>query len=225
MPSSTIRVTALLAELSKALTQLGLRWYVFGAQAAIIHGAGRLTADVDVTLDLGRMPVAELLRALAKRGFAAQIPDSSFIEVTRVIPLVHQATHIPVDLVLAGPGLEDLFFERALAKKVGKTTINVASLEDLIVMKILSGRPKDIGDVETLLAVREDDVDLSLVRETLRLAEELLDQSDLSPMFEQLVSRTVQKARRVRTMRRGWRAPAGRSKATKKRHKAKQRGG
>lgn len=55
MPSSTTRVTALLADLGKALAALRLRWYLFGAQAVIVHGAGRLTADVDVTLDLGRI--------------------------------------------------------------------------------------------------------------------------------------------------------------------------
>ena len=43
-------VADLLADLSHALEGLGVRWYLFGAQAAIVHGAARLTADVDVTV-------------------------------------------------------------------------------------------------------------------------------------------------------------------------------
>ena len=195
MPSST-PVVALLADLGKVFGKLRLRWYVFGAQAAIVHGVGRLTFDVDVTIDLARTPITDLLAALAKRGFIPQIPDPRFIEVTRVIPLVHQPSDMPVDLVLAGPGLEDLFFERAVPTKLGRALVNVASLEDLIVMKILSGRPKDMDDVETLLAVRRDDVDLKVVRRTLRLAEELIDQSDLRPAFERLLVRSP-RARRV----------------------------
>jgi len=53
MRSSTTRVAKLLADLASALSEFGARWYVFGAQAAIVHGANRLTADVDVTLDIG----------------------------------------------------------------------------------------------------------------------------------------------------------------------------
>jgi hypothetical protein len=40
----------LLADLSGVLRNLGLAWYVFGAQAALIWGRPRMTADVDVTL-------------------------------------------------------------------------------------------------------------------------------------------------------------------------------
>lgn len=65
-------------------------------------------------------------------------------------------------------------------------------------MKILSGRAKDIEDVETLLVVRYADLDAKVVRETLRLAEELLDQSDLLPAFEELLAR-VPKPKKVGT--------------------------
>jgi hypothetical protein len=44
MPSPVVE---LLAGLDTALQSLGIRWYLFGAQAAIVHGAARLTADVD----------------------------------------------------------------------------------------------------------------------------------------------------------------------------------
>ncbi|MBN1611035.1 MAG: hypothetical protein JW940_30670 [Polyangiaceae bacterium] len=189
MRSSTSRVASLLADLAEALSEFGARWYVFGAQAAIVHGAQRLTADVDVTLDLGSRPVADLLKTLQRRGFSPQIPDPRFIETTRVIPIVHRRSAIPVDLVLAGPGLEDLFFERVQAIRVGARKINFAAPEDLIAMKILSGRPKDIDDIEAILAARRD-LDIGVIRETLCLAETLLDQSDLCPTFEQLLANT-----------------------------------
>jgi hypothetical protein len=41
----------LLSALAPVLTRWG-RWYVFGAQAVIVHGVPRLSADVDVTLEL-----------------------------------------------------------------------------------------------------------------------------------------------------------------------------
>ena len=42
-------VADLLADLSAALEALNIPWYLFGAQAAIVYGVARLTADVDVT--------------------------------------------------------------------------------------------------------------------------------------------------------------------------------
>ena len=47
------RFAELLAALAPPLHQLGVGWYLFGAQAAMLHGAERLTADVDVTVHLG----------------------------------------------------------------------------------------------------------------------------------------------------------------------------
>jgi hypothetical protein len=98
--------------LTEVFSALRVRWYLFGAQAAILHGAARVTADVDVTVDLDKTPMAKVLKELRRRRFELQVPDSTFIETTRVIPLVHKPSRMPVDLVLAGPGLEDLFFER-----------------------------------------------------------------------------------------------------------------
>jgi hypothetical protein len=51
MPSP---VGELLADLAAAFQQRRVDWYLFGAQAAILHGAARLTADVDVTVRLPR---------------------------------------------------------------------------------------------------------------------------------------------------------------------------
>jgi hypothetical protein len=188
MASSSSPVARVLADLKRTLDPLGVRWFVFGAQAAILHGTARLTADVDVTVALGSTTPQRLVRAAKKHGFDAQIPSPDFIATTRVIPLVHRASRFPVDLVLAGPGLEDLFFERAAKLRVGRVSVPVASLEDLIVMKVIASRPKDMEDIDALLVSRAD-VDVAQIRETLSLAEKTLDQSDLSPAFEACVRR------------------------------------
>ncbi len=186
MPSAKSPLIKLFVDLRKALSSVKLRWYVFGAQAAIVYGSNRLTSDVDITLDLHETSVAELLKALAKYGFEPQIPDRRFVELTRVIPVVHVETKFPVDLVLAGPGLEDEFFERVVMISIGSTKIPFAAAEDLVVMKVLSGRPKDLDDIASILAARRDTLDVTAVKRTLRVAESLLDQSDLLLTFAQL---------------------------------------
>jgi hypothetical protein len=82
-------VTELLADLDRCLRGLGLRWYLFGAQAAILHGAARLTADVDATVDARGVESAVLLAALSNCRFTARSDDPlEFAERTRVLPLV-----------------------------------------------------------------------------------------------------------------------------------------
>ncbi|MGH7390882.1 MAG: hypothetical protein ACREM3_15715 [Candidatus Rokuibacteriota bacterium] len=57
---------------------------MFGA-AAILHAVARLTADVDVTIDLGKRSAGELVAALAAAGFELRIADAAgFVEATRV---------------------------------------------------------------------------------------------------------------------------------------------
>jgi hypothetical protein len=66
-PSAPSPIVELLRQLGEALASVGVGWYVFGAQAAILHGAARLTADVDITFALGQRPTAELVSAPGRR--------------------------------------------------------------------------------------------------------------------------------------------------------------
>ena len=65
MPSPLAEI---LGQLGAAFARAGVRWYVFGAQAAIPHGAARLSADVDVTVELAGSSLPDLLsQALDRR--------------------------------------------------------------------------------------------------------------------------------------------------------------
>ena len=80
MPS---RVAECCGAIGSALHGIGVRWFLFGAQAAIL------------------------------------------------------------DVVLAGPGIEEGFFARSVEIEVSGVRVPVARLEDLIVMKVLAARPTD----------------------------------------------------------------------------------
>ena len=188
MPSSPPLIAELLAQLERAFARQGVRWFLFGAQAAILHGVARLTADVDVTVDLGARSSAELVGALAEAGFDLRVGDvAGFVEATRVLPFVHRASRIPVDVVLAGPGLEEQFFARVEERIVGPARVPVAAPEDLIAMKVLAGRPRDLDDVAAILRARRDTLDVPRIRATLGLLEGALDRRDLRTELDRLV--------------------------------------
>jgi hypothetical protein len=112
-------------------------------------------------------------------GFRPSGDDPAFVRRTRVLPFIHRGTGMPLDVVLAGSGLEDEFLERARAAEIGGTTVPLIAPEDLVIAKVLAGRPKDIEDARNLWHVRGRELDADRIRATLQLLEEALSQSDL----------------------------------------------
>jgi hypothetical protein len=160
---------------------------VFGAQAVIVYGVPRLSADVDVTLSLDPDMPERFAGDMQKAGFTLRVEDPDFVRRTRVMPFVHVATGMPLDVVLAGSGLEDEFLDRAVVTDIGGTAVPVIDRADLLIAKLLAGRPKDAEDARALWRLHGRDMDVARVRRTLGLLEEALSQNDLVPAFEALV--------------------------------------
>jgi hypothetical protein len=175
-----------LAAFATLASREGLRWYLFGAQAVNVHGFPRATADLDITVDLDRHSPATLVAWLRKAGFEPRFVDDAFVAATRVIPVVHRDSSMPINVVLAGPGLEQIFLDEVVQHRIGRRTVPVLSIENLIVTKLLAGRPKDLEDVRELLALRGDSVDHARVDELLAQLEDALGQSDLRPKYRAL---------------------------------------
>lgn len=193
MPSP---VADFLADLARVLADLQVRWYLFGAQAALLYGAARLTADVDITLQMPRtVTTAQLADSLGQHGFRVRVSDPAFIAHTRVVPIEHMASGLPADLVLGGPGLEEEFLARAIIREIEGVPVPVASAEDIVVMKILAGRGKDLEDVSAILRAQRGTIDMLRVRTVLEQLEEALGQSDLMPLLDQAAGRAQSRHR------------------------------
>ena len=55
---------ALLHAVERVAARLGIRWYLFGAQAVLLYGVIRTTADVDVTAEIPASRVPAFVRAI-----------------------------------------------------------------------------------------------------------------------------------------------------------------
>ena len=74
------------------------------------------------------------------------------------------------------PGFEQQAVRRATPVTIGGTFIPAVSIEDLLVMKALAGRPQDGQDIRSLVAAQRDVIDWSAC---LELAEKLGEAVDL----------------------------------------------
>jgi hypothetical protein len=177
-----------LKDIAAVLRRRGDSWLVFGAQAVAMWSVPRLTDDVDVTVRIAAGTPRDLVEDLTESGFTLRVSDiEGFLDRTHVVPLLHAETGIEVDVVLALSGLENEFLRRAQNIDVDGEPIPFISAEDLVIAKILAGRPKDSEDVRAILRTRLSQLDLGRIRTLLRSLEQALDQSDLLTTLEELV--------------------------------------
>jgi hypothetical protein len=187
VPPKPLPLLALLADFQRACAGLNVGWYLFGAQAALLYGSPRLTADADLTVLLGSVPTPAFAKTLEANGFELREADEAFVRTTRVLPVLHRSTGFPADVVLGGPGLEEAFLERAAIRQIQGLRVPVAAAEDLVAMKVLAGRRKDEEDVIAILSAQSGKLNVDLIRKTLTDLSEALAQDDLLPLFERLL--------------------------------------
>ncbi|MCI0670462.1 MAG: hypothetical protein L0Y64_08380 [Myxococcaceae bacterium] len=146
-----------------------------------------MTADVDITLALELDALPAFLEAAHASGFHERVSDPlRLARETRVVPLVYEPSGMPVDVVLAGPGLEELFLAEAVTHQIGHLRVPVIRIEHLLATKVLAGRAKDLEDVRAILSSKRTAVDVNAVRALLAELQEALDRADLVPLFDSL---------------------------------------
>ncbi len=166
-----------------------LGWYVFGAQAVLVHGEPRFTADVDITVAVELAELPRLVSDLLAGGFALRADFAARdIAQLRVIPLVHEGSELPVDVVVAGPGLEEAFLERAVRRRIAGTLVPFISAEDLVATKLLAGRAKDVEDARGVVRQQRGRLDVKAIRTVLGLLEEALGRSDLVAALDHILA-------------------------------------
>lgn len=134
-----------------------------GGMAVSLLGQPRATQDIDVVIWLGERPWDSFVIAGEGRGFVRRIPDVlEFAARTRVILLRH-GSGVSVDVSCGALPFESEMIERAQVVEVGGARVKVPTPEDLIIMKAVAQRPKDLNDIEALLRVHEN-LNLNRVR-------------------------------------------------------------
>lgn len=185
-------VAETLAAIGVALDGVGRGWYLFGAQAALLRGSRRVTTDVDITVLPGDTEPAEILARLRSAGFSPRFElDDEFLASTRVLPLRYDAHALDVDIVLGGPGLEELFLGACESMDVGGAPVPVPTAEHLITMKLLAGRAKDLEDAEAV--ARAAAPDLTQVAALVDAIAEGLGEDDIRRALEELERRLAKR--------------------------------
>ncbi len=146
-----------LALLEEAVNQSGLRVALIGGVAVSFWNEPRYTDDVDFVVAADPTAIAALTTFLTGHGFrtireqaAAAKSGPDFVQMSRV------ATGDSVDFQTAKTEYQDLILDRARPLPDG-FGLPVASVEDLIVMKLLAMRSQDQQDLANLVNLADID--------------------------------------------------------------------
>lgn len=143
----------LLAKLARTFDGAGISYMIIGGQAVLLHGEPRLTRDIDVTLGCDATELPRVLSAIKAAGLHPSVAGiEGFVRRTNVLPLTDGTTAIRVDLIFSFTTYETEAIRRSVAVPFADTNVQFAAVEDLIIHKLVAGRPRDIEDVRGVLA-------------------------------------------------------------------------
>lgn len=135
--------------LAPLLDRLGIVWVVIGAVAANRYRSEvRLTGDLDL-LVASHGPGLDVLEATVRAAgwvLRRASPEGAILRL-------RHASYGAVDLILAETDYQREAIARAAAETgPGARSIRVLRVEDVLVHKLIAGRPRDVADIEDILA-------------------------------------------------------------------------
>lgn len=148
----------LLYELTDAFEKAHLKYAVIGGYALALHGLVRATVDIDFILSLTQKDFELAEKVLAQLGLKSRLPvraqdiikmRKEYIENRNLLAWSFVDYNNParqVDILIT----KDLKRLKVQTISVAGRKINVATLAELLKMKMEAGRPQDLIDIQSI---------------------------------------------------------------------------
>jgi hypothetical protein len=141
-------------------------YLIYGGMAAALWGEPRYTEDVDFVLFLPERESYKFLRAAAKHGFAVE--EDLAIQQLQVsgwarLPLGTAKSGWHLDLTLGDSPFDQSALKRRKQVTLFDRKVWVASPEDLLVYKLVSGRDRDVLDIRAIVK-RQKGLDVAYLK-------------------------------------------------------------
>ena len=125
---------------------------LIGGIATSIFAYPRATYDIDGIIALNEEKIGKFLVLLKKNGFRfEQKRPLKFIQGLSFITFYYPVHKTYVDLFIARNKFQYEILRRAMKVKFGRLNLYVISAEDLILMKLQTGRERDLEDVREII--------------------------------------------------------------------------
>ena len=142
------------------LNELGLRYAVMGGLAVRAFSIPRSTWDVDLTIGIDRDDLSRFFEAVDARGYT--VPEANtrgWLDQVAGMPLVKFKTYcasgtVDVDVFIAENDFQKSLLARSTMIPTEVGPVSIVTAEDLILLKLIANRPRDLIDVADLLFIQ-----------------------------------------------------------------------
>ncbi len=134
-----------LREAVEFLEERGIPYMVIGGLANLVWGVPRATLDADVAVWVEEDRVDAVVGDLCRTFTPFPKDPRAFAAELRVLPMKSGSGR--VDFVFGALPYEREAIRRAVVVKLAGRRVRVCTPEDLVIMKVLADRPRDIEDM------------------------------------------------------------------------------
>ena len=152
---------------------------VVGGIAVSIWTAPRATVDLDFVIGLDAETLPVFIKSAIEAGivvFDSKPMEFKKANILRMFLEGKESQLLMLDFILADDEYKRESLKRAVVLQWEGQEIRVASPEDMILLKLLSGRGQDQVDVENIIRIQKDSLDRNYLKhwaERLALSETL----------------------------------------------------
>ena len=158
----------LLKKIALQLKGASIPYMVIGGQAVLVYGEPRLTRDIDIIMGIGvdgLDRVKKIIKAIGLKSLVEK--EKAFVERNMVLPTLDKKSGIRVDFIFSFSPYERQAIGRARDIKLGRSLVRFASLEDVVIHKMIAGRARDLDDVKSIL-LKNPKYDLVYIKKWLK---------------------------------------------------------
>lgn len=180
------RQTEALIELDEFLKKWHISYAVIGGIAVQWWGEARFTHDIDITIVVEIGEERNTCLKIAE-GFRLRLSDGIEYALKNRILLIYAANDSPIDISIGFLDYERELIGRGIECEIVRDTkIKICSPEDLAVIKLVAGRPRDIEDVAGIFIRQKRGLDIDYIRKWLGEFARALDRRKIIETFETL---------------------------------------
>lgn len=177
-----------LTALQHLLDRFSAQGVIIGGIATGFLGKPRFTVDLDAMFFASVKDVPHILEMAKEEGIEPRTDKvMEFAQKSRVLLLRHKASGASIDISLGALPFEEEVVARSQVYDVGLLSVRLPTPEDLIILKAVAHRPKDLIDIQTVIDSHPD-LDIKRIKQWVTSFADILEMpslwADIEGMFK-----------------------------------------
>jgi len=178
-----------LIALQHLLDRFGQKGVIIGGIATGFLGKPRFTVDLDAMFLASTQDIPHILELAKGVGIEPRIGKvEEFAKKNRVLLMHHTASDVNIDISLGILSFEEEVVERSISHKIETVSVRLPTPEDLIIMKAIAHRPKDLEDIRTVVD-NNPNLDHARIEKWVKDFAEVLEMPDLWKEIEEILKK------------------------------------